>query len=161
MFGSAKALSGQEVLQGPSSVDLSKFKPLDVITSGEEGETTVYAELAGLFINVDGDWKGVGRGEVKINVDKEGMARLLMRQRVTLKLLLNARLFPEMKMVKMGDDAVSFSCQNGVQIVEKSEDKTDEVKLSILALRFKTDAEQKVKSFLELAEKHKTATKAN
>lgn len=162
-FDKPPAFSDPAPSQGSSDV-ATQFKPLDVVHSGEESEKTVYLERAALFSNSEGAWKPVGRGEVKVNVDKDGAARLIMRQSVTFRLLLNARLYPEMKLVPMGESAISFTCQNSVVPIEKletdqSEKKEEEdIKYSILALRFKTDAKRKIESFVEMVEKHKNAT---
>ena len=143
-----------------SAADSSCFKPLDTITSGEESEETVFCEKAGLYLNVKGAWKTVGRGEIKFNVTPEGGARLIMRQNITLKLLLNARVYPEIKPLPMGEDAVSFACQNNVQLLEKTEEEAEKTsELDILAVRFKEEGKKKAERLIEVIEQYKSGKK--
>ena len=141
-----------------SSAEPSRFQPIET-KSGEEGEETVFAEKALLFTNTDSKWTSCGVGEMKINVNGQGIARLIMRQEVTLQLLLNARLYPEMKPMPMpmAEDAVTFSCHNYLDKVDEGEKETNVV--DIFAIRFKTDAKTKVQSFMEAIEKHKASSR--
>ena len=144
-----------------SSVDPSRFQPIE-IKSGEEGEETVFAEKAVLFTNSEGKWTSCGVGEVKINVNAQGTARLIMRQEVTLQLLLNARLYPEMKPMpmQMAENAVTFSCQNYVDKAVESEKEETKNVVDIFAIRFRTDAKTKVQNFTEAIEKYKNSSKS-
>ena len=54
-----------------------------------------------LFEFIDAQWRERGRGELRVNVAGGGQARLVMRQRGNLRLLLNANLFPGMKLTPM------------------------------------------------------------
>eukprot|EP00210_Caulerpa_lentillifera_P008835 g8430.t2 len=111
-----------------------------VVNTGEEGEQTVFTNTAILYQNVDGHWKTLGQGELKLNVNDATKGRLLLRQEGTLKLLLNARLYPEMTLVPMGEDAVSFSCVNAVGNTLTQESDFDPY--TINAIRIKGDRER-------------------
>ena len=54
-----------------------------------------------LFEYIEAQWRERGRGELRVNVAGGGQARLVMRQRGNLRLLLNANLFPGMKLTPM------------------------------------------------------------
>eukprot|EP00249_Psilotum_nudum_P018928 c27024_g2_i1 orf=570-2102(-) len=94
---------------GPS-VSLQEV-PLE---TGEEQERVVFAADATLFEFLDGGWKERGKGELKVNVtmESEGRARLLMRSKGNYRLLLNASLFPDMKMAIMDSRGMTFACVN-------------------------------------------------
>ncbi|KAL3686411.1 hypothetical protein R1sor_008985 [Riccia sorocarpa] len=81
--------------------------------TGEEKEKAAFTADAGLFEFFEGGWKERGRGELKVNVSEEDKrARLVMRSKGNYRLLLNASLFPEMKLTKMDNRGVSFVCVN-------------------------------------------------
>lgn len=81
-----------------------------------------------LYEFLDGAWKERGRGELRINTprgaapaaagssaggDKPGAARLLMRQRGNLRLILNATLYPSMAPSPMlGGKGITLACVN-------------------------------------------------
>ncbi len=46
-------------------------------------------------------WKPRGDGEFRVNIDARGQARMVMRQRGNLRLILNAKLFPQMTISHM------------------------------------------------------------
>lgn len=82
-----------------------------------------------LFEFVDGnEWRERGRGEFRINLDPATtQARMVMRQRGNLKLLMNARLYPGMATSKMvGGKGVTFSAVNAAAAGSSKEDGTDE-----------------------------------
>lgn len=56
-----------------------------------------------LFEYAESQWRERGRGEMRVNVavGAGAQARLVMRQRGNLRLLLNANLFPGMKLTPM------------------------------------------------------------
>lgn len=54
-----------------------------------------------LFEYIDSQWRERGRGEMKVNVGVGDKARLVMRQRGNLRLLLNANIFPLFKLTPM------------------------------------------------------------
>lgn len=68
-----------------------------------------------LFEFVNGkEWRERGKGELKVNINTATkQARLVMRQRGSQKLLLNARLYPNMTTSKMvGGKGVTFAAVN-------------------------------------------------
>jgi Ran-binding protein 3 len=82
--------------------------------TGEEKEKPVFAADASLFEFLGGEWKERGRGEIRLNLpeDKDRRPRLVMRSKGNLRLLLNANLFPDMKLTKMDNRGVTFVCAN-------------------------------------------------
>jgi hypothetical protein len=71
------------------------------IRTGEEDEECVFRESAQLFEFEEGGWKGLGRGVLRINRNKENhQARLLMKGHSGLHLLLNANLWSGMVRVR-------------------------------------------------------------
>lgn len=94
----------------------SALRPLQEVPTetGEENEETVFSADSALFEFVDGGWKERGKGEVKLNVLKSEAqkARLVMRAKGNLRLILNASLYPDMKVTKMDKKGVSFPCVN-------------------------------------------------
>ncbi|KAJ1433917.1 Ran binding domain [Sesbania bispinosa] len=101
-----------------------------IVETGEENEKVIFNADSILFEFVDGSWKERGKGEVKVNVTSgTEKARLLMRSRGNFRLILNARLFPDMKLANMDKKGVTFACINSA-----SEGKSG---LSTFALKFK------------------------
>ncbi|KAK7261848.1 hypothetical protein RIF29_28171 [Crotalaria pallida] len=101
-----------------------------VVETGEENEKVVFNADSILFEFVDGGWKERGKGELKVNVSSETeKARLLMRSKGNYRLILNARLYPDMKLTNMEKKGVTFACINSA-----SEEKAA---LSTFALKFK------------------------
>ncbi|XP_068642414.1 nuclear pore complex protein NUP50A-like [Aristolochia californica] len=101
------------------------------VETGEENEKAVFTADASLFEYLDGGWKERGKGEVKVNVstaDPE-KARLVMRARGNYRLILNASLYPDMKLTDMDKRGITFTCMNS-----STEGKDG---LSTIALRFK------------------------
>ncbi len=54
-------------------------------------------------------WRERGRGEMKVNVGARGGARLIMRNRGNFRLLLNANIWPGMKVTPMDSGKVAGS----------------------------------------------------
>ncbi|KAG9448976.1 hypothetical protein H6P81_008941 [Aristolochia fimbriata] len=101
------------------------------VETGEENEKAVFTADASMFEYLDGGWKERGKGEVKVNVstaDPE-KARLVMRARGNYRLILNANLYPDMKLTNMDKRGITFVCINSA-----TEGKDG---LSTFALRFK------------------------
>jgi len=74
------------------------------VPSGEEHEKHSYQARAKVFVFEKGTWAERGVGTVRVNVANDNSyARLLMRQEGTLRIVLNARLFPNMKVELVGD----------------------------------------------------------
>ncbi|KAL4368453.1 hypothetical protein GQ457_05G023920 [Hibiscus cannabinus] len=101
------------------------------VETGEENEKVVFSADSLLFEFIDGGWKERGKGELKVNVSTTGAerARLLMRARGNYRLILNAGLYPDMKLTNMDKRGITFACMNST-----SEEKEG---LSTFALKFK------------------------
>lgn len=84
------------------------------IETGEENEKAVFTADAVLFEYLDGGWKERGKGELKVNVSSMGpeRARLVMRARGNYRLILNASLYPDMKLTNMDRRGITFACMN-------------------------------------------------
>ncbi|KAJ0075304.1 hypothetical protein Patl1_34109 [Pistacia atlantica] len=102
-----------------------------VVETGEENETVVFSADSVLFEFFDGAWKERGKGEIKVNISTTvaGRARLLMRTRGNYRLILNASLYPDMKLTNMEKKGITFACINSA-----GEGKDN---LSTFALKFK------------------------
>lgn len=97
-----------------ASVQSSRaFQEVSVET-GEEQEKVAFSADATLFEFADGGWKERGKGELKVNISEGtvGKSRLVMRSKGNYRLLLNASLFPDMKMTSMESRGVTFVCVN-------------------------------------------------
>lgn len=94
----------------------SKFPPMPEVPleTGEENESAVFTADSVLFEYIDGAWKERGKGELKVNVSTTGTgkARLVMRARGNYRLILNASLFPDMKLTDMDKKGITFACVN-------------------------------------------------
>ncbi|KAK9690313.1 hypothetical protein RND81_09G119100 [Saponaria officinalis] len=99
--------------------------------TGEENEETVFSADSVLFEFLDGGWKERGKGEVKVNVLKgeTQKARLVMRAKGNLRLILNASLYADLKLTKMEKKGITFACINSANDGKDS--------LSTFALKFK------------------------
>ncbi|XP_039038238.1 nuclear pore complex protein NUP50A-like isoform X1 [Hibiscus syriacus] len=84
------------------------------VETGEENEEVVFSADSVLFEFIDGGWKERGKGELKVNVSTTGAerARLLMRARGNYRLILNAGLYPDMKLTNMDKKGITFACMN-------------------------------------------------
>ncbi|XP_022724889.1 nuclear pore complex protein NUP50A-like [Durio zibethinus] len=101
------------------------------VETGEENEKVVFSADSVLFEFIDGGWKERGKGELKVNVSTTGAekARVLMRARGNYRLILNASLYPDMKLTNMDKRGITFACMNST-----GEEKEG---LSTFALKFK------------------------
>ncbi|XP_047310621.1 nuclear pore complex protein NUP50A-like isoform X2 [Impatiens glandulifera] len=122
------------------------------VETGEEQEKSVFVADSILFQFIDGGWKERGKGEVKVNIPIDdgtgkGKGRMLMRTRGNYRLVLNASLYPDMKLANMEKKGITFSCINHPSEGE------DGGNLSTFALKFK-DA-TKVAEFREAVDEHK------
>eukprot|EP00803_Ostreobium_quekettii_P009994 evm.model.scf_2719.1 EVM.evm.TU.scf_2719.1 scf_2719:886-3085(-) len=99
--------------QGPSAE--SKLPGQVKVVTGEEDENTVFA-AKGILYQIEGQtWKETCRGELRLNArrDDQGPARLVMRQKATLRVCLNASLYPQMPVSLMErSGGVVFHCVN-------------------------------------------------
>ncbi|KAJ9179127.1 hypothetical protein P3X46_010950 [Hevea brasiliensis] len=122
------------------------------VETGEENEKVVFSADSILFEFFNGAWKERGKGELKVNVSTAGTerARLLMRARGNYRLILNASLYPDMKLTNMDKRGVTFACMNS----------TGESKdgLSTFALKFKDASIVEEFRAAVAANKVKTAT---
>ncbi|OUZ99731.1 Ran binding domain [Macleaya cordata] len=84
------------------------------VETGEENEKAVFTADAVLFEYLDGGWKERGKGELKVNVSTAVVdrARLVMRARGNYRLILNASLYPDMKLTNMDKRGITFACLN-------------------------------------------------
>ncbi|KAJ7962960.1 Nuclear pore complex protein NUP50A [Quillaja saponaria] len=145
------------VASGASTVSKSEGSGLPTmqevaVETGEENETVVFTADSVLFEYVDGGWKERGKGELKVNVTATGTdrARLLMRARGNYRLILNASLYPDMKLTNMDKKGVTFACVNSA-----SEGKDG---LSTFALKFKDNSIMEEFRATVVAHKDKTST---
>ena len=121
-FGLGLSNNGNSSLFGTSSSSIvsksegSSIPPMKEVEveTGEENEEVVFNADSILYEFMDGGWKERGKGEVKINVSKpeKEKARLVMRARGNYRLILNASLFPDMKLTTMDKKGLSFTCMN-------------------------------------------------
>ncbi|PHT30051.1 hypothetical protein CQW23_30356 [Capsicum baccatum] len=101
------------------------------VETGEEHEKAIFTADSVLFEFLNGGWKERGKGELKLNISSTGTgkARLVMRTRGNYRLILNANLYPEMKLTGMDKKGVTFACVNSAGDVKEG--------LSTIALKFK------------------------
>ncbi|KAL8252360.1 hypothetical protein R6Q59_036053 [Mikania micrantha] len=107
------------------------FKQDVQVETGEENEKTVFMANSVLFEFIDGSWKERGKGELKVNVltFETRKARLVMRASGNYRLILNASVFPDMKLTKMEKKGITFACMNSMGEGQNS--------YSTFALKFK------------------------
>ncbi|KAF3519638.1 hypothetical protein DY000_02059370 [Brassica cretica] len=124
----------------------SGFPPKQEVSveTGEENEEAAFSADSIMFEYLDGGWRERGKGEVKVNVSSNGdKARLVMRAKGNYRLILNASLYPEMKLASMDKKGITFACVN-------SEGRDG---LSTFALKFKDPTI--VEEFRVAVDKHK------
>ncbi|XP_073015465.1 nuclear pore complex protein NUP50B-like [Primulina eburnea] len=130
----------------------SKFPSRLEVTAetGEENEEAVFTADSMLFEFVASTWKERGKGELKVNVSTSGTgkARLIMRARGNYRLILNASLYPDLKLTDMEKRGVTFACVNSA-----SESKDG---FSTIALKFKDSST--VENFRTAVTLHKDTT---
>ncbi|XP_071733462.1 nuclear pore complex protein NUP50B-like [Rutidosis leptorrhynchoides] len=122
------------------------------VETGEENETSVFAADSVLFEFLDGGWKERGKGELKVNVLTTGTkkARLVMRARGNYRLILNASIFPDMKLTNMEKKGITFACLNSIGEGQSG--------ISTFALKFKDPS--LVEEFRSVIMSHKGNTPA-
>lgn len=132
-----------------SKSDIPSMQEVAVET-GEENEKPVFTADAVLFEFIDGGWKERGKGDLKVNVSESGAdkARLVMRAKGIRKVILNASLYPDMKLANMEKKGVTFACMNSID--EKKDG------LSTFALKFKDGSI--VEEFRSAVTEHKGKT---
>ncbi|KAF8048696.1 hypothetical protein N665_2430s0001, partial [Sinapis alba] len=150
-FGLGLSNSNNSSLFGASITKKSEgsgFPPKQEVSTetGEENEKAAFSADSIMFEYLDGGWRERGKGEVKVNVSSNGgKARLVMRAKGNYRLILNASLYPEMKLASMDKKGITFACVNSV-----SEGKDG---LSTFALKFKDPTI--VDEFRVAVDKHK------
>uniref|UniRef100_A0A0C9S3C7 TSA: Wollemia nobilis Ref_Wollemi_Transcript_15314_2303 transcribed RNA sequence n=1 Tax=Wollemia nobilis TaxID=56998 RepID=A0A0C9S3C7_9CONI len=84
------------------------------VETGEEKEKPVFTADATLFQYINGGWKERGKGELRLNIPTAdtGRARLVMRARGNYRLILNANIYPDMKLTGMEKRGFTFACFN-------------------------------------------------
>ncbi|XP_073295782.1 nuclear pore complex protein NUP50B-like [Primulina huaijiensis] len=127
------SIFGTSAANTSSKSETSKFPSMQEVTveTGEENEEAVFTADSVLFEYVAAAWKERGKGELKVNVSTSGTgkARLIMRAKGHYRLILNASLYPDLKMTNMDKRGVTFACVNSA-----AESKDG---LSTIALKFK------------------------
>ncbi|XP_010322681.1 nuclear pore complex protein NUP50A isoform X2 [Solanum lycopersicum] len=125
-FGSESGSSSVKKSEGTGFPSMQEVP----IVTGEEHEKAIFTADSVLFEYLNGGWKERGKGELKLNISSgTGKARLVMRTRGNYRLILNANLYPEMKLASMDKKGVTFACMNS------ADDGKDG--LSTIALKFK------------------------
>ncbi|EFJ15798.1 hypothetical protein SELMODRAFT_445374 [Selaginella moellendorffii] len=123
------------------------------VETGEENEKAAFSGDGILYEFVDKSWKERGKGELKLNLSEDlKKARLVMRSRGNLKLLLNASLFPDMRMSKMDGRSVTFACVNSAAAAASAA-KDGKAVLTTYAVKLRDAAG--IPEFLGLVEAHK------
>lgn len=121
--------SGSSSVKKSEGTGFPSMQEVPIVT-GEEHEKAIFTADSVLFEYLNGGWKERGKGELKVNVSTtgEGKGRLVMRTKGNYRLILNASLFPEMKLANMDKRGVTFACLNSA---------ADGKGLSTIALKFK------------------------
>ncbi|KVH98034.1 nuclear pore complex protein NUP50A-like [Cynara cardunculus var. scolymus] len=130
LFGNPPGASLGEKTEGTKIPSMQEVH----VETGEENEMAVFTADAALFEFLDGGWKERGKGELKVNVLTTGTkkARLVMRARGNYRLILNASIFPDMKLTNMEKKGITFACLNSTGEGQNG--------LSTFALKFKDAA---------------------
>lgn len=101
------------------------------VTTGEEGQETLFCARAKLYRFVDNEWKERGIGNVKLLKNEEGKVRLLMRREQVLKVCANHYLVPDMELTAKSNNEKAWFWV--------AHDFADgELKLEKFCIRFKT-----------------------
>ena len=106
VFGPPDGAKDAAIGGAPSEASLP---PVHDAKTGEEDEHAVFSAQSTLFeFDASKTWRERGRGEMRVNVSKlgGGPARLVMRSKGNLRLLMNASLWPDMVVTKMDDGKV-------------------------------------------------------
>ncbi|PSR96847.1 Nuclear pore complex protein like [Actinidia chinensis var. chinensis] len=158
-FGFTLPNNGNSSLFSPTAVSIANksegigFPSKEIpVETGEENEKSVFTADSVLFEFVEGGWKERGKGELKVNVSATGTgkARLVMRAKGLYRLILNASLYPDMKLTNMEKRGVTFACMNSTGDGKDG--------LSTFALKFKDGSI--VEEFREAVAEHKSKTAA-
>lgn len=154
LFGFGLPNSNNSSIFGASGSSIIKksegsvFPPKQDVSreTGEENEKVAFSADSVMFEYLDGGWKERGKGELKVNVSSNGgKARLVMRAKGNYRLILNASLYPEMKLASMDKKGITFACVNSIGEGKEG--------LSTFAVKFKDPVI--VEEFRAAIEKHK------
>jgi len=151
IFGSKTDQSGGDPESGKGGQDvkpaLATLPPETQTVTGEEEEDTRWSGEGSLYeFSAERAWKERGKGELKINRASGRPARFVMRQRGNHRLLMNANLWPEMKVTPMdGGKGATFPVVNSAQ--------GEDAKLQTFAFRLKAAGE--LNNFIEAINRHK------
>ena len=124
------------------------------VTTGEEDEECIFTTEGALYEFVTEEekapaWKERGRGEMRLNLGKNGGARLVMRAKGNFRLILNAAMWKGQTFTKMeGGKGLSFPCKNAVSGAD--------AKMATFALKMRVSAThvvQQVEEFLNATKK--------
>ncbi|KAI3684258.1 hypothetical protein L6452_33479 [Arctium lappa] len=148
LFGNTPGASLGEKSEGTKIPSMQEVH----VETGEENEMAVFTADAALFEFLDGGWKERGKGELKVNVltTETKKARLVMRARGNYRLILNASIFPDMKLTNMEKKGITFACLNSTGEGQNG--------LSTFALKFKDAAI--VDEFRSVVTEHKGSSAA-
>jgi len=159
VFGSKPAVtSGAAAATGDAKAAADAKAEEDVVT-GEEGERTVWTGDGTLFEFSDGAWRERGRGQARVNVTSTGSARIVMRQRGNLRLLLNANLWSDMAVNRMdGGLGVTFALHNAATDASNGEGAVPAegaTKPALSTFAFRTKTQQTLTDLTTAIETHK------
>lgn len=148
LFGTPGASVGSKSEGSSGSLSMQEVH----VETGEENEKSVFTADSVLFEFAEGGWKERGKGELKVNILINGTrkARLLMRTKGNYRLILNASLYPDMKLAYMEKRGITFACINNASEVKDT--------LSTFALKFKDGSI--VEQFHEAVTEYKSKTAA-
>lgn len=148
LFGTPGASVGSKSEGSSGSLSMQEVH----VETGEENEKSVFTADSVLFEFAEGGWKERGKGELKVNILINGTrkARLLMRTKGNYRLILNASLYPDMKLANMEKRGITFACINNASEVKDT--------LSTFALKFKDGSI--VEQFHEAVTEYKSKTAA-
>ena len=104
--------SAEEVEQNDNiKPALAVLPPETETVTGEEDETQLWAGEGTLYeFTPPQSWRERGKGEMRINKGPDRPARFVLRQRGQHRLLMNANLWPEMKVTRM--DGGKVACRH-------------------------------------------------
>ena len=108
-FGAAPSAAAPSVFGAVLPTTRPDLPAQVAVSTGEEEDRTVFS-VDGVLFEWDAEkrWRERGRGEVRVNVDqRSGQARVVMRQKGNLRLLLNGRLWPQMQITRLEGGGVS------------------------------------------------------
>ena len=119
--------------------------------TGEEDETILLNTTASLYVFKDKEYLNRGKGHLHFNYNEEHkFYRLVLRRENVGTVILNTRVFPQMKPQLRNKTALSFLCPINENKSSENQESSDTSKLEILMLRMQ---EENCKKLLELMKK--------